>query len=175
MDKTKHYQLNQWAAGDKVQRIDFNADNAKIDAAIKAVDTKADTRAAQTALDALASTVSGHTAALAGKGNCQIAAGTYTGDGTCGKGTSCVLSFPFQPKLVVVQNRAGAQMDVTKGSDNIKFMLILVRPLENFYLYQSMAQVRISWNSSSVSWWSDYSARAQLNEDGAQYTYVAIG
>ncbi len=53
MEKTKHYQLNQWAAGDKVQRIDFNADNAKIDAAIKAVDAKADTRASQTALDAL--------------------------------------------------------------------------------------------------------------------------
>ena len=84
MEKTRNYQLNQWAAGDKVQRVDFNADNAKIDAAIKAVDAKADTRAAQTALDALAATVSGHTSALAGKGNCQIAAGTYTGTGKYG-------------------------------------------------------------------------------------------
>ena len=42
MDKTRNYQLNQWAAGDKVQRIDFNADNAKIDAAIAAVSARAD-------------------------------------------------------------------------------------------------------------------------------------
>ena len=34
MKQTEHYQLNQWEANDKVQRTDFNADNAKIDAAL---------------------------------------------------------------------------------------------------------------------------------------------
>ena len=97
MEKTRNYQLNQWAAGDKVQRVDFNADNAKIDAAIKAVDAKADTRAAQTALDALAATVSGHTSALAGKGNCQIAAGTYTGTGKYGSASPTSLTSPSSP------------------------------------------------------------------------------
>lgn len=33
---TEHYQLNQWEAGDQVKREDFNADNAKIEAAILA-------------------------------------------------------------------------------------------------------------------------------------------
>ena len=32
--KTEHYELNQWLATDQVLRTDFNADNAKIDAAI---------------------------------------------------------------------------------------------------------------------------------------------
>ena len=32
---TEHYDLCQWEATDQVQRTDFNADNAKIDAALK--------------------------------------------------------------------------------------------------------------------------------------------
>ncbi len=52
MTSTQHYQLNQWAADDQVLRTDFNADNAKIDAA------------------------------LAGKGNCRLYTGSYVGTGT---------------------------------------------------------------------------------------------
>ena len=35
MTKTTNYQLNQWGENDYVRRADFNADNQKIDAAIK--------------------------------------------------------------------------------------------------------------------------------------------
>ena len=34
MTKTTNYQLNQWAKSDRILMADFNADNAKIDAAI---------------------------------------------------------------------------------------------------------------------------------------------
>ena len=37
MTKTTNYQLNQWAKSDRIMMDDFNADNAKIDAALKAV------------------------------------------------------------------------------------------------------------------------------------------
>ena len=46
MTKTTNYQLNQWAKPDRVMMDDFNADNAKIDAALKA---NADAIAAETA------------------------------------------------------------------------------------------------------------------------------
>ena len=46
---TTNYQLNQWEPTDQVQRTDFNADNAKIEAALVAL-----------------------SAASAGYGNCQI-------------------------------------------------------------------------------------------------------
>ena len=36
MTKTTNYQLNQWAKSDRLMMDDFNADNAKIDAALKA-------------------------------------------------------------------------------------------------------------------------------------------
>ena len=31
---TEHYELNQWEPADQVLRTDFNADNAKLDAAL---------------------------------------------------------------------------------------------------------------------------------------------
>ena len=34
MTKTTNYQLNQWAKSDRLRMDDFNADNAKIDAAL---------------------------------------------------------------------------------------------------------------------------------------------
>ena len=46
MTKTTNYQLNQWAKSDRIRMDDFNADNAKIDAALKA---NADAIAAETA------------------------------------------------------------------------------------------------------------------------------
>jgi len=35
MNKTEHYQLNQWDPEDRILRVDFNADNAAIESALK--------------------------------------------------------------------------------------------------------------------------------------------
>ena len=53
MTKTTNYQLNQWAKSDRIMMDDFNADNQKIDAALKAV----------------------------ADGGAKLAVGTYTGTG----------------------------------------------------------------------------------------------
>ena len=42
MNRTNNYNLCQWEETDRVQRTDFNEDNAKIDAAVKAVDRRED-------------------------------------------------------------------------------------------------------------------------------------
>ena len=57
MNQTSNYQLNQWQLHDRVMMQDFNADNAKIDAALHALDTAVDAKADQTALTALQTTV----------------------------------------------------------------------------------------------------------------------
>ena len=77
MKHTEHYQLNQWEANDKVQRTDFNADNAKIDAALQSLKT--------------------------GKGNCKIITGQYRGNGECDHFHKNSLSFPQQPLMVFIQ------------------------------------------------------------------------
>ena len=77
--QTTTYKLSQWVTTDKVLMDDFNADNAKIDAAIKAADEKADglssSKAEKTDVSALQT-------AASGKGNCRVEVVTYTGDGS---------------------------------------------------------------------------------------------
>ena len=172
MNYTQHYQFNQWEALDKVQRTDFNADNAKIDAALRALDTG---KAEKSALNTLSQTVAGHTAALAGKGNCQIATGTYTGDGTIGAENKITLTFPFAPKLVIVQNSDGAQADVTNTGDASNTMMVLVRPLRVYRAFQGFYTARIIWEGNTVSWYSDGNHYAHMNTQGKVYTYVALG
>lgn len=76
MTKTSNYQLNQWAATDQVRRTDFNADNQKIDAALKALSLSA--------------------------GNCKIVQGSYVGAGQYGPSNKNVISFSGKPIFVFV-------------------------------------------------------------------------
>ena len=94
---TTNYDLNQWEGTDKVLRAEFNADNSKIDAALKA---NADAIAAEAAARASADTALETT--LAGKGNSQIELKTYTGTGTYGSGNRNSLTFSSKPTVVLL-------------------------------------------------------------------------
>lgn len=95
---TTNYQLNQWEAGDKVERVDFNADNAKIDAAVKAVDQ---------AREALGNTVAALQTTVARKQDAASAVkfvtGSYTGDGAASR----TIPLGFTPKAVFVISQKG--------------------------------------------------------------------
>ena len=73
---TSHYQLHQWEASDSFLRTDFNTDFQKIDAAIKGVET-----AANTALAGKASTASLEAVQTLAEGKCGVVSGRYTGNG----------------------------------------------------------------------------------------------
>ena len=90
---TTNYQLHQWEASDDFLRTDFNEDFAKIDTAIKGVETGANTALA---LKADAGTTQ---TALAAKA--EIAVGAYTGDGT----ESRTITLGFQPKALLLFRR----------------------------------------------------------------------
>ena len=76
---TENFNLSQWEPGDKVQRTDFNADNAKIDAALGE-----------------------HTAQISKLGNCEVHYFTYVGDGTFGEGHPTVINFRKMPLFAFV-------------------------------------------------------------------------
>ena len=84
MNKTPNYQLNQWEKNDRIQMEDFNADNAKIEAALEA-----------------------QAAAIANGGNCKVVTGTYKGTGKYGSGNKNTLSFDGSPFLVIVAGSRG--------------------------------------------------------------------
>ena len=80
---TTNYQLSQWSRTDQVKMEDFNADNAKLDAALKA---EADAR---TVLEAKC-------------GNVTMGVFTYTGNGKYGQDNPTRITFPQLPALFIV-------------------------------------------------------------------------
>ena len=167
MNHTQNYNLNQWAKSDQVKMEDFNADNAKIDAAIKA---EADARtalaaqvaqkASTSALNALSATVSGHTTTLGKKGNCQIYTTTYNGNGSYGDNHPNTLYFPRKPLLIFIFQDgcymplvygAGASFGIARGG--------------------TMGGVSVTWSGNSVTW---YSLDAQSQMNIGNYRVIAL-
>ena len=89
--QTPNYNLNQWSKDDRVLMEDFNADNAKIDAAIKAVEAKADTKADASALAGAANRITQLEQP-------RFYIGGYTGDGN----SSRTISLPWAPVLMIL-------------------------------------------------------------------------
>jgi len=95
---TPNYQLNQWEPEDQVLRVDFNADNAKLDAALKArEDGQAALQTAVTALQAAVPKKQDAASAL------KFTFGSYDGDDAGSRN----IWLPFTPKAVLVVKADG--------------------------------------------------------------------
>ena len=152
--QTTNYQLNQWEPTDHVQRTDFNADNAKIDAALADLETgKADGAAFNT----LAATVAGHTTQLALKGNCAVEYFTYTGTGAYGTTSPTRITFSKPPLLFIILGSAGASAFGSKLMDR--------------YMVNSstVTSGKAAWNGNQVSLTNTVHDYLQLNAAGATY------
>ena len=171
-NQTENYDLNQWLSTDQVQRTDFNADNAKLDAAlagkaeaetVSALQTAVAAKAEQTAVDALSAQV----AALP-----RIAAGTYVGTGTSDSSGPCRLDFTDflgrPPQLVVVRPQAGM-------GDGLVLLQGMTESMDALSgNYGSGSNNTVSWSGASVSWYAEFAA-SQFNNKGTIYHYFAIG
>ena len=150
-NKTTNLELNQWVGTDPVLMADFNADNAKIDAAVQSL------YAAMALLP-------------------HIATGTYTGSGEQGSSHPNTLSFPFAPKFVFIIGEyyacffiGGAAIaggwTITSGVANLKQQVTWSGNSMSWYL-------RTAYGESSN--WSA-APKYQLNNSNETYTYFAIG
>ena len=152
-NQTTNYGLNQWEATDQVLRTDFNADNQKIDAALKGLAEK-DT--------ALEGTLASQAASIAAKGNCQIYYSTYVGNGS----SSRTHTFSKQPLLVFI---AGPDIRITA-----------VSPCTETPSANSTQNVKLntSWsgNRLTISYTGSYAGGDQkvLNKSGTTYYIVAL-
>ena len=155
MNHTPNYNLSQWEKSDKVLMDDFNADNAKIDAALHTLVGQVAGKAAQSALNNLSQTVAGHTSALAGKGNCQICCVTYTGTG---EEVTQTLAFPDRPVLVFLMHGSNAFAPCVYGTG-----------MSRTVGYSTDSSFPISWSGNSLSWTS-----SSMNIKHAGYLAVAL-
>ena len=180
MEHTENYQLSQWAKQDRIQMQDFNADNQKLDTALKA---EADARAAETsarqAADAAETAqrksadaaqqavLDTHTAQIAKLGNCQIYTTTYKGTGNNSENFGAShpnrLTFPKKPALVMIFTEDGqSQMNIF--------------PINNTYVVSTSNRsfkVNITWTGNTVTWYAD-DVFLQMNWLSYTYRVVAI-
>ena len=188
MDHTQNYQLSRWAKDDRIMMEDFNADNEKIDAALKAnadavgaLQTgKADAAAlseetgARTAAD---SSFAGQLAELAANlgaagHNCRIAFGSYTGTGTTGSDNPNVLNFDFYPVLLVVASATRA------NSSNRPHFFLRPRTVANspYAGTSEPVAIKVTWADDGISWYVTSGKEThQLNTSGAIYYYTVLG
>jgi len=174
---TSNYSLCQWAADDKVLRTEFNADNAKIDAAlgslaasvsgaasgseVSSLKTTVSGKADKSVVDSLSATVSRHTAELSKKGNCQLYTTSYTGTGYYGEGSPVSLTFPKKPIAVFVCSGA-VRLSMFQGVGS-------ARTEQS----SNTAYATVSWSGNTVRWYSTSTA-GQLNSTGAAYQVFAF-
>ena len=165
-NQTTNYQLNQWEPTDQVLRTDFNADNAKVDAALADL---AENKADQADLDALsgavtglASTVAGHTATLMALGNCEIQVTSYVGTGTYGMDNPTVINFTKRPTLFLVM---GYRCLMFATADNEDQAWGVNR--DGYYT------ANFTWNGNQAQFWRD-SEMGQLNYKDSTYRVVAF-
>jgi len=113
--QTEHLKLYQWEADDEVLRADFNADNAKIDAAVADLEQKLTSAAAeaQRKLDTVATEAQQKLDAAEARLDVakadkaalpKIATGSYTGNSSP---TGQTISLNFTPDLVAVWPQHG--------------------------------------------------------------------
>ena len=152
MDYTQNLNLPQFEETDRIMHDDFNNAFAALDTAVAA------------ATDA---------AAAAAAGGAKVAWGSYVGNGNSGnKENATSITLSFEPKLLVVTgggvlngNTTNVTMFAVRGSASTIFLA------KNAELYDANS----FWEGNTVSWYTIYSAKNQMNEAGTTYYYVAIG
>lgn len=169
MNHTSNYHLNQWEPTDQVRRVDFNADNAKIDAALKGVDAKAEAlsehKAETSALEALSQRVTAqgtaltnHAASMTKLGNCQIYTITYTGNGS----SSRSFSFPHRPMMVFVYGASytfSAMFGISTGHGRTG---------------GEGSTSLVSWGARDIQWEGGRDVDYICNSSGKSYRLVAL-
>ena len=161
-NQTTNYDLSQWLPTDPVHHEDFNADNAKLDAALAAKADAAETAELADAVDGLASAVGEHATLLDTKGNCRVFCAYYIGTGLSGASHDKFFNFPpDRPVLVLIVD------------DQNDIFLRMVRASTRAQASNNFEGVTVAWGEHSVSWYAD-SANAMMNENGVKYHVIVL-
>ena len=156
LNQTSNYQLSQWDAEDRILRTDFNSDNAKIDAALKAnanaISSESSTRA---------SAVSSLISQLAKKGNVRVEIQTYVGTGEYGDEHPNSVTFSEPPFLLLIGS--GGHWGCNIGANRT------MKISASSY----MGACHGTWSGGTYTW-SDNSAASQLNSANAVFTVLGF-
>lgn len=117
-------------------------------------------------------------------GAAQIEIGSYTGNGNAGSSNPSSLSFSFPiSAVIIVQNRS-----VPGAADGSSALMVAVKGMTGCYTYSrgdsnerevGGSVLGTTWGANSLSWYTTatdyYASFAQMNRNGYEYFYIAIG
>ena len=179
-NQTSNYGLNQWGATDQVLRTDFNADNAKIDAALKALSNQVGSKANRSDLTAAVGRVSVVENGKADQSALEaaistiprIVTGTYTGDGAMSK----TISLGFTPKAVFVITAHGQVYDFYSGRLYYGGLALQGHPLQWINPTVDEKAMEIVDGGFMVFYNTIYNGQnSYTNVEGTEYYYMALG
>lgn len=98
----------------------------------------------------------------------QVYAGSYVGTGTYGASNPTTLSFPFEPKMVIIAANAyqGGITHPLIRPDTVGYVTIAAS------IYSTMV---VSWADNGLSFYDTASAIRQFNNSGTTYYFIALG
>ena len=98
----------------------------------------------------------------------RIETGSYVGTGTYGASNPTTLSFPFEPKMVIIAANAyqGGITHPLIRPDTVGYVTIAAS------IYSTMV---VSWAGKEISFYDANSAIRQFNNSGTTYYYIALG
>ena len=149
-NQTPNYALNQWERDDRVLMEDFNADNAKIDAA----------------LAGLAETAADHAAALALRGNCRVETFSYTGKSQDGHDLTNSFTFSKRPAFVLIFG--GRSIFLMPGQSETG---IFIGTYEALNGSRTLMDYSFQWSGNTATITSTY---RQVRMDAINIKYQAI-
>lgn len=96
-----------------------------------------------------------------------IATGSYTGTNKYGSGNKNTLTFPFEPKLVIVGclKNEGTLLVLFNGETETT-----CKPGDS----NSSYRINVEWSGNTIKWYGG-DAVYQMNNNGTTYAYIAIG
>ena len=102
-------------------------------------------------------------------GYAKVYFGTYEGKGTCGSKNPSSLTFPFEPKIVII---SGGRYTATMVNGQTELYVVASNITSTTHM------IYMIWTGKTVSWYSQASTDdedTQMNKSGKTYSYIALG
>ena len=147
MNQTPNYQLNQWDKTDRIRMEEFNADNAKIEAALAS-----------------------HSQSISGM--LKVVSGSYVGTGVYNTGNENTLTFDITPLAIIITADVSGSVS---GGGTVFLAGQTKSPGLGSNYNSSGLGLMATWGDHSLSWYSYENADRQLNKANTTYRYLVLG
>ena len=100
----------------------------------------------------------------------QVYTGSYVGTGTYGASNPNTLTFPFEPKAIIVQ-----QISDSANGGFFDFYAVNGATQTKTNHGNNNGSIQFDWSGNGVSWYSVTNSSVQLNYSGDTYNYIVFG